>query len=122
MAGRTELGSPSPGNSFYEDVHEVVRLIPRGRVSTYGAIARYLGSGLSARMVGWAMNASHGVVPEVPAHRVVNRMGMLSGKMHFNPPEAMETRLAQEGVQVFEDRVVRFQELFWDPSTGLSLD
>lgn len=122
MAGRTESGSPSAGNSFFEDVHEVVRLIPHGRVSSYGAIARYLGSGLSARMVGWAMNASHGVVPEVPAHRVVNRMGMLSGKMHFNPPEAMELRLAKEGVQVIEDRVVRFNELFWDPSSELSLD
>ena len=122
MAGRTETGSPSAGNSFFEDVHEVVRLIPHGRVSSYGAIARYLGSGLSARMVGWAMNASHGVVPEVPAHRVVNRMGMLSGKMHFNPPEAMELRLAKEGVQVIEDRVVRFNELFWDPSSELSLD
>jgi len=122
MAGRTESVSHSAGNSFFEDVHEVVRLIPHGRVSSYGAIARYLGSGLSARMVGWAMNASHGVVPEVPAHRVVNRMGMLSGKMHFKPPEAMELKLAKEGVQVIEDRVVRFNELFWDPSSELSLD
>lgn len=120
MGGRTE---PAAGNSsFFEDVHDVVRLVPDGRVTTYGAIARYLGSGLSARMVGWAMNASHGVVPEVPAHRVVNRNGMLSGKMHFNPPESMEMRLRQEGIEVREDRVVRFAEVFWDPSSGLSPD
>ena len=110
------------GHSFFEDVHEVVRQIPSGRVSTYGSIARYLGSGLSARMVGWAMNASHTAPEPVPAHRVVNRNGMLSGKMHFSPPEEMERRLSSEGVQVREDRVLRFKELFWDPSVELSLD
>ena len=119
---RTESKTPSHGHSFFGDVHDVVRLIPKGRVTTYGAIARYLGSGLSARMVGWAMNASHGVSPEVPAHRVVNRNGMLSGKMHFTPPEAMESRLTDEGIEVKEDKVIRFPELFWDPSTELSID
>jgi methylated-DNA-protein-cysteine methyltransferase-like protein len=119
---RTETSPPSGGSSFFEDVHDVVRLIPKGRVTTYGAIARYLGSGLSARMVGWAMNASHGVSPEVPAHRVVNRNGMLSGKMHFSPPEAMEMRLASEGIEVKDERVLGFRELFWDPSEGLSID
>ena len=120
MAGRTD--QVAARQSFFEDVHEVVRLIPHGRVSTYGAIARYLGSGLSARMVGWAMNASHGVVPEVPAHRVVNRNGMLSGKMHFTPPESMQSRLQVEGVEVKDDHIVGFDELFWDPSLELSLE
>lgn len=110
------------GHTFFEDVHEVVRQIPSGRVSTYGSIARYLGSGLSARMVGWAMNASHFAASPVPAHRVVNRNGMLSGKMHFSPPEEMERRLSAEGVDVRDDRVSRFDELFWDPSAELSLD
>jgi methylated-DNA-protein-cysteine methyltransferase-like protein len=98
--------------SFFQSVFEVVRLIPAGRITSYGAIARYLGSGKSSRMVGWAMNASHGELPQVPAHRVVNRLGMLSGKMHFHPPE---------GIEVENDKVVRFKELFWDPSEALSL-
>jgi methylated-DNA-protein-cysteine methyltransferase-like protein len=107
--------------SFFQSVFEVVRLIPAGRVTSYGAIARYLGSGKSSRMVGWAMNASHGELPQVPAHRVVNRLGMLSGKMHFHPPESMQQRLEQEGIEVENDKVVRFKELFWDPSEALSL-
>ena len=107
--------------SFFQSVFEVVRLIPAGRVTSYGAIARYLGSGKSSRMVGWAMNASHGELPQVPAHRVVNRLGMLSGKMHFHTPESMQQRLEQEGIEVENDKVVRFKELFWDPSEALSL-
>jgi methylated-DNA-protein-cysteine methyltransferase-like protein len=107
--------------SFFQSVFEVVRLIPSGRVTSYGAIAKYLGSGKSSRLVGWAMNASHGEVPEVPAHRVVNRLGMLSGKMHFNPPESMQQRLEKEGVAVENDKVVRFSELFWDPAQELRL-
>lgn len=107
--------------SFFQSVFEVVRLIPAGRVTSYGAIARYLGSGKSSRMVGWAMNASHGELPQVPAHRVVNRLGILSGKMYFHPPESMQQRLEQEGIEVENDKIVRFKELFWDPSEALSL-
>ncbi len=84
--------------TFFENVHEVVRQIPKGRVTSYGAIAQYLGSGLSARMVGWAMNASHGVQPKVPAHRVVNRNGLLTGKAHFDPPSLMQELLEKENI------------------------
>jgi methylated-DNA-protein-cysteine methyltransferase related protein len=105
--------------SFFELVYQVVRAIPRGRVTSYGAIANALGTKLSARMVGWAMNASHVMVPRVPAHRVVNRNGLLTGKMHFSPPERMQQLLEEEGVTVVDDQVVEFKERFWDPSTEL---
>lgn len=105
-------------NNFFEDVYEVVCLIPRGRVTSYGAIAKYLGSKMSARMVGWAMNAAH-TRPEVPAHRVVNRNGLLTGKHHFGTPTTMQEALQAEGVQVVDDRVVNFKELFWDPQQEL---
>ena len=104
--------------SFFELVYEVARQIPRGRVTSYGAIANCLGTKLSARMVGWAMNGAHKVVPAVPAHRVVNRLGILSGKHHFNPPGSMEARLRKEGIRVKNDQVVNFKELFWDPAEG----
>jgi methylated-DNA-protein-cysteine methyltransferase-like protein len=104
---------------FFEDVHAVVRLIPYGRVSTYGAIAKYLGTGMSSRMVGWAMNASHQALEFVPAHRVVNRNGMLTGKHHFETPTTMEERLTKEGIEVKEDTVVNFKQLFWDPMQAL---
>ena len=107
--------------SFFEQVFEVVRLIPKGRVTSYGAIAAALGTKLSARMVGWAMNASHITKPKVPAHRVVNRNGMLSGKMHFAYPEQMQELLEKEGVKVLDDKVVEFEKRFWDPATELSL-
>ncbi|MEY3399520.1 MAG: hypothetical protein RL220_2114 [Bacteroidota bacterium] len=100
--------------SFFQDVYDVVRQIPPGRVTNYGAIANYLGSGLSSRMVGWAMNACH-ADPSIPAHRVVNRIGLLTGKMHFSTPFEMEEKLRAEGVEVVKDKVVRFRELFWDP-------
>ena len=100
--------------SFFEQVFDVVRQIPTGRVTSYGAIAAALGTKLSARMVGWAMNASH-VVKRVPAHRVVNRKGMLSGKMHFAYPEQMQELLEKEGVRVVDDQVQDFEKLFWDP-------
>jgi len=100
---------------FFEDVYSIVRLVPKGRVTTYGAIAAYLGSKLSARMVGWAMNASHNAIPPVPAQRVVNRNGMLTGKHHFETPTTMETLLRKEGVQIKDDAVVDFAERFWDP-------
>jgi len=106
---------------FFDDVFDVVRLIPSGRVTSYGAIAIYLGTGLSARMVGWAMNASHRVQPPVPAHRVVNRNGMLSGRMHFETPSIMEERLFAEGINVSENSVVNFAEKFWDPSLELGI-
>ena len=106
-------------SNFFEDVFDVVRQIPKGRVTNYGSIAKYLGSGLSSRMVGWAMNASHMMKPKVPAHRVVNRNGMLTGKHHFPTPTTMETLLEKEGVKVISDKVVEFKELYWDPAVGL---
>ena len=105
--------------NFFEDVFEVVRLIPQGRVTNYGSIAKYLGSGLSSRMVGWAMNASHVADPPVPAQRVVNRNGMLTGKHHFATPTLMQELLEKEGVEVSKDKVVHFQQLFWDPEKEL---
>jgi methylated-DNA-protein-cysteine methyltransferase-like protein len=107
-------------DSFFENVYEVVKMIPFGRVTSYGAIARYLGTGGSARMVGWAMNASHNMA-EVPAHRVVNRNGVLSGKNHFKHPDEMQLLLEKEGVQVLEDQVQGFSKVFWDPNTELEL-
>ncbi len=104
---------------FFELVWQVVRLIPKGRVTSYGAIGRYLGTGKSARMVGWAMNASHGAKPKVPAHRVVNRNGLLSGKAHFNPPEKMQELLEKEGIRVKNDQIIDFDKHFWDPSKEL---
>lgn len=107
--------------SFFEDVFDVVRQIPKGRVSSYGAIANYLGTKLSARMVGWAMNASHIARPKVPAQRVVNRKGMLTGKNHFATPTLMEELLKKEKIKVKGDTVVDFDKLFWDPAKELSL-
>ena len=107
--------------SFFEDVFDVVRQIPRGRVTSYGAIAQYLGTRLSARMVGWAMNASHIAKPPVPAQRVVNRNGMLSGRHHFPTPTRMEEMLKKEGIIVKDDVIVDFKKIFWDPTEELSL-
>ena len=104
--------------NFFADVYEVVKLIPKGRVTSYGAIARYLGTGLSARMVGWAMNASH-MDKKVPAHRVVNSLGLLTGKHHFETPDAMQNHLEKEGVKVKKDKVQDFENRFWDPATEL---
>jgi len=105
--------------SFFELVYEVARQIPKGRVTSYGAIAVCLGTKLSARMVGWAMNGAGKVKPKVPAHRVVNRNGILSGKHHFGEPDAMEKLLKKEGIKVKNDTVVDFKKLFWDPSEEL---
>jgi methylated-DNA-protein-cysteine methyltransferase related protein len=107
--------------SFFLDVYEVVRQIPKGRVTSYGAIANYLGTKLSARMVGWAMNAVGTARPKVPAQRVVNRNGMLSGRHHFATPTLMEEQLKKDGVKVKDDTVVDFKKIFWDPATELSL-
>lgn len=109
---------PSSRN-FFEDVFDVVRQIPKGRVTNYGSIAKYLGSGLSSRMVGWAMNASHAVVPPIPAQRVVNRNGVLTGKHHFATPSQMQELLAKDGVKVVDDKVIEFTERFWDPNVEL---
>ena len=107
--------------TFFQDVFDVVRQIPKGRVTSYGAIATYLGTKLSARMVGWAMNAAHSAKPKVPAHRVVNRNGMLTGKHHFATPTLMEELLKKEKIEVKKETVVNFEKLFWDPSIELSL-
>lgn len=105
-------------DSFFQRVYEVVRLIPEGRVTSYGAIARYLGSSGSARMVGWAMNASHGQ-PDVPAHRVVNRVGLLSGKHHFQGINLMQQLLENEGVVIEDNKVQDFKKVYWDPNVEL---
>ena len=105
--------------NFFELVYEIARQIPRGRVTSYGAIARCLGTKMSARMVGWAMNGAGKVRPRVPAHRVVNRNGILSGKHHFATPDEMEILLKKEGVKIKNDCVVDFQKIFWDPLDGL---
>ena len=107
--------------SFFADVYDVVRQIPKGRVTSYGAIAVYLGTKLSARMVGWAMNAAHAAKPTVPAHRVVNRNGQLTGRLHFATPTLMEELLKKEKILVNEDQIVDFKNAFWDPSTELGL-
>jgi methylated-DNA-protein-cysteine methyltransferase related protein len=105
--------------SFFENVYEVVRQIPYGRVTSYGAIAEYLGTRGSARMVGWAMNASHTSLPGVPAHRVVNRTGLLTGKHHFDGPRVMQQLLECEGIMIKDNKVVKFEDLFWDPKKEL---
>ena len=106
-------------NSFFEDVFSVVRLIPHGRVTSYRAIAAYLGSHGSARMVGWAMNSAHTQVNDIPAHRVVNRNGLLTGKHHFGSPAMMQQLLENEGIEIQDDQIVRFEQLFWDPMVEL---
>ena len=118
---KTILPSGKKDTSFFEQVYDVVRQIPRGKVTSYGAIAAYLGAKSSARMVGWAMNASFIVTPKVPAHRVVNRNGMLSGKAHFATPTLMEELLAKEKVRVENSTIIDFEKKFWDPAKALSL-
>lgn len=100
-------------SSFFQDVYEIVKLIPYGRVTSYGAIARYLGTGRSARMVGWALSSSHG--QKIPAHRVVNRNGVLTGKIHFGDNHRMKDLLEAEGIRIVEDQIVDFDKVFWDP-------
>lgn len=105
--------------TFFSKVYEVVRLIPYGRVTSYGAIANYLGTAGSSRMVGWAMNKAHSHPKPVPAHRVVNRNGMLTGKHHFGGTNLMQELLENEGVKVADDVIVEFEKLFWDPMQEL---
>lgn len=104
--------------NFFDQVYQVVQLIPAGRATSYGAIANYLGLKSGARMVGWAMNASHSM-PDVPAHRVVNRSGLLTGKVHFTPPTSMQDMLEEEGISVKEDKIQDFKSVFWDPTEEL---
>lgn len=108
--------------SFFEDVYDVVRKVPKGRVTTFGAIANFLGAKSSARVVGWALNGVHESAPDVPAQRVVNRNGMLSGKIHFGTPTRMEELLQKENVEVKDDTVVNFEQLFWDPAKELDIE
>jgi len=110
----------SNNKSFFEKVYEVVKLIPFGRVTSYGAIAKYLGSGGAARMVGWAMNASFSANEAVPAHRVVNRQGLLTGKNHFGSPDMMKQLLENEGLKIENDKINNFTKCFWDPNIELS--
>ena len=108
-------------NDFYDKVYEVARLVPPGRVTSYGAIAACLGSVQSARMVGWAMNNAHVQEKYVPAHRVVNRNGLLTGKHHFGTPTAMQELLEAEGIRVIDDQIVDFGKYFWNPLTELEM-
>jgi methylated-DNA-protein-cysteine methyltransferase related protein len=108
--------------NFYEQVYEIARLIPKGRVTSYGAIAKSLGAAKSSRMVGHAMLYAGTAHPQVPAHRVVNSNGLLTGKFHFNPPELMEELLKEEGVEVKNDKVVNFKKVFWNPLEEINLD
>ncbi len=105
--------------NFFQDVYDVTRQIPKGRVTTYGAIAAYLGTKSSARMVGWALNSAHLYDSALPAQRVVNRNGQLTGKMHFNPPSKMEALLKKEGIRVKDDTIQNFEKVFWDPAVEL---
>ena len=108
-------------DGFFDLVYQVARLIPYGRVTSYGAIAKYLGSAQSARMVGWAMNNSHTQKEYVPAHRVVTRTGMLTGKHHFGGSDVMEDLLKNEGAIIAENQIVNFHQIFWDPAKELKL-
>jgi methylated-DNA-protein-cysteine methyltransferase-like protein len=112
---------PDKNKDLFQSVFEIVRCIPEGRVTNYGAIANALSTPKSSRMIGWAMNASHSQKKPVPAHRVVNRNGRLTGKMHFPTPMAMEEALKKEGIEVVEDKIINFKEVFWDPNEELSI-
>jgi methylated-DNA-protein-cysteine methyltransferase-like protein len=106
-------------DGFFSRVYEVARLIPFGRVTSYGAIARFLGTAGSSRMVGWAMNNTHNLPEYVPAHRVVNRNGLLTGKHHFPGKGMMQELLENEGIKVEEDKILEFEKHFWDPNKEL---
>ncbi|MGV8092032.1 MAG: MGMT family protein [Mangrovibacterium sp.] len=108
-------------DDFFEMVYQVVSLVPYGRVTSYGAIARYLGTGRSARMVGWAMNKAHTWPGHVPAHRVVNSSGILTGKHHFGSGKVMQELLENEGIRIENDQVVDFEKVFWDPARELEM-
>ena len=107
---------------FFDMVYQVVRLIPKGRVTSYGAIAAYLGAKTSSRLVGYAMNGAHQIKQKVPAHRVVNRNGLLTGKHHFETPFQMQELLEKEKIKVKNDQVQDFKKVYWDPTSELKLD
>ena len=107
--------------NIYDAIYDVVRAVPKGRVTSYGAVATAIGSASGARVVGYAMTTSFGAKPKVPAHRVVNRNGMLTGKHHFSPPEKMQQLLEKEGIKIKDDKVVDFDSLFWDPIKELAI-
>ena len=108
-------------SDFFEQVYKVVRLIPKGRVTSYGAIAKYLGAAKSSRVVGYAMNAAHNQTLKVPAHRVLNRNGQLTGKHHFSTPFLMQELLEKETIEIKNDTVINFSKLYWDPTIELEL-
>jgi methylated-DNA-protein-cysteine methyltransferase-like protein len=112
---KAPTGGSKYNESFFQQVYDIVRKVPKGRVTSYGAIAAALGTKLSARMVGWAMNRSHRIKPKVPAHRVVNRLGLLTGRIHFDDHNQMQQLLEKEGVQVLDNQVQDFEKIFWDP-------
>lgn len=116
----TPVNTSLNNKDFFEQVYQVVKLIPKGRVTSYGAIGNYLGAKKSARMVGWAMNASHENL-DIPAHRVVNRIGLLTGKIHFEKESTMQERLESEGITVKKDQIQNFKIIFWDPSKELAI-
>ena len=122
---KSKQNNPSPGDSsdqgFFTRVYELVKLVPPGRVTSYGAIASYLGSPGAARMVGWAMNQCHSHSEYVPAHRVVNRLGLLTGKHHFEGRNLMQELLENEGSVIVDNRIVNLHEIFWDPVRELGL-
>ena len=126
FGGGSSFSPPSEGSgeasSFYDKVYEVVRMIPAGKVTSYGAIAAFLGSAQSSRMVGWAMNNAGSQLPYVPAHRVVNRNGLLTGKHHFGSGSIMQELLEAEGIQVIDDQIVDFEKHFWNPMAELDLE
>lgn len=109
----------SKNQNFFERVYDVARLIPHGRVTSYGAIAKYLGAARSARMVGWAMNNSGSQEQEVPAHRVVNKQGLLTGKHHFDGTNLMQQLLENEGIEVIDNQIQNLEKIFWNPSEEL---
>lgn len=117
---KTVVPSGVKDDSFFQQVYDVARQIPKGRVTSFGAIAKCIGTGKSARMVGWALSSSGKIKPPVPAHRVVNSQGLLTGKFHFKTITKMEELLAKEGVKVKNDKVVDFKKVFWDPAGMLN--
>jgi methylated-DNA-protein-cysteine methyltransferase-like protein len=119
MTGRLRNHRQDNDDGFFIKVYEITKLIPFGRVTSYGALARFLGTTLSARMVGWALNQSHFGEDYIPAHRVVNRNGILTGKHHFGGSKVMQELLESEGIRIEDDKVVDFKKIFWDPSKEL---
>lgn len=118
---KSVVPSGAADDNFFQQVFDIARQIPRGRVTSYGAIAKCIGTGRSARLVGWAMNGSGKVKPKVPAHRVVNSQGLLTGKFHFETITKMEELLAKEGIKVKNDKVVDFKKIFWNPIDELDV-